>query len=103
MFLYNPTVKPGPENKPSVGEKERLAGKKGERIDNNTAIIMSLAPKLHPAEVFRNAREGVFLDFVFYRLLCEQEGSSSGVLNSHLLVASTFLPVCSSQNTLSVK
>jgi len=44
VFSNDPTKRPGPENKPSVGEKER--------INNNAAMIMSLAPKVYPAYVF---------------------------------------------------
>ncbi len=37
-----PTIRPGPENKPRVGEEKRDSGwkkKKGERINSNAAII----------------------------------------------------------------
>lgn len=58
---------------------------KREGINNNAAIIMSLAPK-------EMLKRGVFLNFMsLWTTRGEREGSSSSVLFSHLLVASTFL------------
>jgi len=88
VFSNDPTKRPGPENKPSVGEKER--------INNNAAIIMSLAPKVYPAYVFlrKCSREDFSQTLSVFTTRGEQKGSSSGVL-----IASLFLPVCSSQRT----
>lgn len=59
VFLYNPTIRPEPESKPSVGESDRLQLEK--RIDNTATRVMGLALKEHAGKCLSNALVRNFL------------------------------------------